>query len=88
MLAAVDAYDATHLGSSSLVSTLTAFLEHNGQTEIAAAALGVHRHTLRNRLVRVAELTGLDLDSAHVRAELWIAVQARELLRTIGKDSP
>ena len=68
------------------MSTLTAFLEYNGHTETAAAALGVHRHTLRNRLVKIAELTGLELDSAHVRAELWVALQARELLRTMGED--
>ncbi|QSE88123.1 PucR family transcriptional regulator [Rhodococcus pseudokoreensis] len=86
MLATVDTYDAAHPASSSLVSTLTAFLEHNGHTETAAAALGVHRHTLRNRLVKISDLTGRELDSAHVRAELWIAVQARELLRTMGEE--
>ncbi|MFD6056945.1 PucR family transcriptional regulator [Rhodococcus wratislaviensis] len=83
MLGALDVYDATHPASSSLVATLTAFLEHNGQTEVAAATLGIHRHTMRNRLNKVVELTGRDINSAHVRAELWIAVKARELLGTI-----
>jgi purine catabolism regulator len=41
---------------------------------------------LRNRLVKIAELTGRELDSAYVRAELWVAVQARELLRTMGEE--
>jgi purine catabolism regulator len=31
-------------------------------------------------MVRVAELTGRDLDSAHTRSEMWIALKARELL--------
>ena len=82
MLGALDVYDAAH-PASSLVATLTAFLDHNGQTEVAAATLGFHRHTMRNRLNKVVELTGRDIDSAHVRAELWIAVKARELLGTM-----
>ncbi|MFE7423328.1 PucR family transcriptional regulator [Rhodococcus sp. NPDC057529] len=84
MLGVLDAYDSAHPGSTStLVATLEAFLEHNGQTEVAAAALGVHRHTMRNRLKKIVELTDRDLDSAHIRAELWIALKARELLRML-----
>lgn len=86
MLGVLDDYDDAHSPTSGLVATVAAFLEHNGQTEVAAAALGIHRHTMRNRLNKVVELTGRDLDSAHVRAELWIAVTARELLGTL--DDP
>nr|WP_271208990.1 PucR family transcriptional regulator [Rhodococcus wratislaviensis] len=83
MLGPLDAYDCQHhSAASTLVGTLEAFLEHNGQTEVAAAALGVHRHTMRNRIRKIVELTDRDLDSAHVRAELWIALKARELHRT------
>jgi purine catabolism regulator len=63
-----------------LLPTLTAFLEHNGHLENAAAALGVHRHTMRNRLGRIAELLGSGLDSADTRARLLLAARARELL--------
>jgi hypothetical protein len=35
----------------------------------------VHRHTLRHRIRRTAELLGRDLDAAAVRAELWIALR-------------
>ena len=59
---------------SQLVDTTHAFLEHHGQVEAAAAALGVHRHTLRARMVRVRSLLAVDLDSAHVRAELLLAL--------------
>lgn len=62
-----------------LLPTLTAFLEHNGHVENAAAALGVHRHTMRNRLGRISEFLGQDVDSADTRAQLLIAVRAREL---------
>ncbi|MFC5993140.1 PucR family transcriptional regulator [Pseudonocardia hispaniensis] len=59
-----------------LVASLRAFLEHHGQFEAASAALGVHRHTLRSRIDRIRELLGVDLDSAHVRAELLLALVA------------
>ncbi|MEI6251745.1 MAG: PucR family transcriptional regulator [Mycobacteriaceae bacterium] len=62
-----------------LVPTLTAFLEHNGHLESAAAALGVHRHTVRNRVGRIGEILGQDIDSADTRAQLLIAVRAREM---------
>jgi len=68
------------LDAEDLVSTLSAFLESNGHLESAAATLGVHRHTIRNRLGRIGELLGLPLDSADTRAALVIALHARRLL--------
>ncbi|TWF80921.1 purine catabolism regulator [Pseudonocardia hierapolitana] len=67
--------------SADLVRTLTAFLEHNGHWEAAAAALQVHRHTVRNRIATVEQLTGRRLASAHDRQELWLALRARDLAR-------
>lgn len=64
-----------------LLVTLEVFLTHNAQAAPAAAALGVHRHTLRNRIRKVTELTGRDLDSPHDRTELWLALKAREIAR-------
>ena len=61
-------------------NALTAYLRHNGQVESASSALGVHRHTMRNRLVKIRELVQCDLNSIDTRAELWLAVNARELL--------
>jgi purine catabolism regulator len=37
----------------------------------------VHRNTVRNRIARVAALTGRPLDRADERMELWLALQAR-----------
>ncbi|GEL17825.1 PucR family transcriptional regulator [Pseudonocardia asaccharolytica] len=59
-----------------LVASLRAFLEHHGQLEAASAELGVHRHTLRARIDRIRELLDVDLGSAHVRAELLLALVA------------
>jgi len=66
-------HDAVARGD--LVRSMQAWLEHNGQWDAAAAALGVHRHTLRHRMRRVEELLGRDLDVTAVRVELWAAGQ-------------
>jgi purine catabolism regulator len=72
-------YDRRQHGD--LVASLRAFLEHNGNWEAAARALGVHRHTLRYRIRRIAELSGRDLDRAGDRVELWLALQAADVLQ-------
>ena len=64
----------------SLLDTLEAFLSCNGQVETAATKLNIHRHTMRNRLRKIGELTGCDLQSADTRAAMWLAIKARELL--------
>lgn len=61
-------------GRGDLIVSLTEWLRH-GQWDPAAARLGVHRHTLRNRIGKIAELTGRDLDSPGARAEFWFALQ-------------
>lgn len=79
-LAALDAHDrARSAGDPGLVDTLAIFLGHNGHLESAAAELQVHRHTMRNRVARIQQLIGRDLDNPDVRAALWLAVKAREL---------
>lgn len=46
-----------------LIPTLKAFLENNGHFESAAAALHVHRHTMRNRLGRISELLAASIQA-------------------------
>lgn len=65
---------ADRAGAGDLVRSLRVWLAHHGQWEPAAAQLGVHRHTLRKRVVRAAGLLGRDLDAPGVRAELWLAL--------------
>ncbi|MBB4918112.1 PucR family transcriptional regulator [Streptosporangium saharense] len=57
-----------------LLESLRAYLACNGHWDAAAQRLGVHRHTLRYRMRRVAELLGRDLDDPGARAELWVAL--------------
>jgi purine catabolism regulator len=64
-----------------LIRAVTVFLEHNGHWEAAAAALGVHRHTVRARIEAAQELTGRRMSSAQDRQELWLALRARDLAR-------
>jgi purine catabolism regulator len=72
LLAPLVAADAA--GPGDLVTSLRTWLASHGQWEPAAARLGVHRHTLRKRVQRAADLLGRDLDSPGVRAELWLAL--------------
>lgn len=58
-----------------LVVTLKTWLAHHGQWDPAAAELGIHRHTLRNRIDRAARILQADLDSAAQRMELWAALE-------------
>lgn len=59
-----------------LEESLRAYLVARGGLAAAAAALQVHRHTLRARLRRVSTVLGRDLDDPSTRSELWIALSA------------
>ena len=76
LAASLDALD----DGDELIPTLAAFLGRNGQMEAAAAELAVHRHTMRNRMRRIRQLLGDDLESADSRAQLWLALKAWQLL--------
>ena len=65
---------ADRAGAGDLVGSLRVWLAHHGQWEPAAAALGVHRHTLRKRVRRAEDLLARDLDDPGTRAELWLAL--------------
>jgi purine catabolism regulator len=62
-------------GRGDLVVSLRCWLENHGHWDHTASVLGVHRHTLRNRIRKVEELTGRSLDAPGVRAEFWLALQ-------------
>ncbi|GAB07225.1 purine catabolism regulator [Gordonia amarae] len=80
----LERYDAAH--DSGLLDSLRAYLEANGQWEQAAAMLQVHRHTLRSRIVKAAEVIGCDLSSARVRAEVLLAIIARDQRAHAAED--
>jgi sugar diacid utilization regulator len=67
-------YDADH--GSDLVATLWQYFECGGNYDSTAEALTVHRSTLRYRLQRIRELSGLDLRDVDTRLNLHIAARA------------
>ena len=73
VLTPIEAADPT----GTLVATLSAWLDAAGSAEDTARRLGVHRHTVRNRLDRIEALTGRPLDEPAQRYELWLALAAR-----------
>lgn len=79
LLVPVEEADAEY--GSELLRSLEAFIENNGQWERAASKLYCHRHTLRYRIRRIEELTGRDMGNAQDRIEMWLAIQARELVQ-------
>ena len=62
-------------GRGDLLASLRIWLAHLGQWDPAATELGIHRHTLRNRMNAAADILGRDLDSPGTRSELWLALQ-------------
>ncbi len=60
---------------SALVDTLDAWLAHDCSHEATAAALGIHRHTVRARVALAQRVLGRDLSSFAARAELWTALR-------------
>lgn len=71
---------------TSLLRTLEEFLRRRGSISATAEALYVHPNTLRQRLRRIAELTGIDL-----RREDWlmveIAVKIVKLQQALGPEA-
>jgi sugar diacid utilization regulator/putative methionine-R-sulfoxide reductase with GAF domain len=72
---------------TSLLKTLEEFLRRHGNISATAEALYVHPNTLRQRLRRIGELSGLDL-----RKDDWllveIAVKMVKLQQALGTASP
>jgi GAF domain-containing protein len=72
---------------SQLVTTLEEFLRRHGNISATSEALFVHPNTLRQRLRRIAELSGLDL-----RKDDWlmieIAVKMVKLEKALGAAKP
>ena len=64
-------WDSTH--SSEYCRTLKIYLEQERRLEKAAAKLQIHVNTLKYRIRKITELTGLNLDCAQVRSRLLIS---------------
>lgn len=58
-----------------LLTTVRVWVQNECAWDATARELGIHRHTLRNRMQLAGRLLGLDLDKLRDRLELWTAVQ-------------
>src|SRR5450759_296662 len=81
-------YSRRHLGplmehdkarKGSLVPTLRAYLE-TGEQQEAAKRLRVHPNTLRYRLDRIREISGVDLEDPETRLNMAVALRVQILL--------
>lgn len=64
-----------------LLPTLTTYLAHAGRKAETARELHLNRQTLYNRLSRIADLLGTDLDDPHTVLALSLALRARRHVR-------
>jgi sugar diacid utilization regulator len=78
-------YDARR--KAELVHTLTEYLEHGGNYDATAAELSVHKSTLKYRLQRIRDLTGLELNDPDVHFNLQLATRAWGTLQALH-DKP
>jgi DNA-binding PucR family transcriptional regulator len=67
-------YDETK--GSQMVETLASYLQCGGNYDATAEALSLHRSTLRYRLQRLREISGLDLADPDTRFNLQLATRA------------
>ena len=78
------AYDDEY--ETELLRTLETFLDADGSVATTAQQLYTHRHTVRYRLERARELTGLDVSSSDGRERLSLGLKAMRVL-AIGRPA-
>lgn len=74
----VDQYDQAN--NTQLVQTLAVFFKHDESLTQTAAELYAHRHTVRYRLEKIAEITGLSVFQTEHKERLGLGLKARSLL--------
>lgn len=77
-----DGHGATAAMRGTLLRTASAFVVSSFNITTTAQRLGVHRHTVENRLARIEQLLGIDLANAHDLMRLYLAIEEHSRLRT------
>ena len=85
-LGALIDYDARR--GTELVNTLSEYLEQGGNHAVTSRRLSVHRNTLKYRMQRIRELSGLDPSQPDVRFNLQLAARAWSTLQALRRDPP
>ncbi|PPB49024.1 PucR family transcriptional regulator [Arthrobacter pityocampae] len=73
----LEAFDDSH--GAGLLTTLQRYLDLDGSVAAVAAALDLHRNTIRYRLQQVVTLTGYDPAVTADRVHLYLALRVRAL---------
>ncbi|KAB1139194.1 PucR family transcriptional regulator [Streptomyces luteolifulvus] len=76
-VARLAAFDAEHSGSC-LLETLRVYLDRFGDVPAASRALCLHPNSLRYRIRRIVEVSGIDLDSPDARLLAQIQLRLRD----------
>jgi sugar diacid utilization regulator len=77
-VAPLAAYDEQY--ETDLVKTVETYLDEDGSVTPTAERLFTHRHTVRYRLERIKELSGLDLTSTEGREKVGLGLKAMRVL--------
>ncbi|MCR1781332.1 helix-turn-helix domain-containing protein [Nocardioides carbamazepini] len=85
-IAALVEQDREH--DSELVATLCAVIDHWGEPQRAARALGVHPNTVRNRLARLTRAVPVDLEEPVTRLALRLEALHPDLIDPAGPAGP
>jgi sugar diacid utilization regulator len=85
-IAPLVAYDEQY--ETELVQTLETFLDADGNVAGTAQRLFTHRHTVRYRLERVRDITGLDVGSTDGREKLGLGLKAMRVLGIAAPSGP
>jgi sugar diacid utilization regulator len=75
-----DVYEPLMSGGSALIETVVTYLEQGFSLEATARLLFVHPNTVRYRLRRVSELTGLSPTRGRAGFTLWVAIVLGRLI--------
>jgi purine catabolism regulator len=65
--------------NSELTKTLEVYLQCNGNITKATKALHIHRNTMKYRLEKIVDLSGIDLDDAEQRFELQLNLKINKM---------
>jgi hypothetical protein len=69
-----DVYEPLRHGGTALLDTVTTYLEQGSSLEATARMLFVHPNTVRYRLRRISELTGLTPSDGRAGFTLWVGM--------------
>ena len=78
-VARVDRYDEEN--ATQLMQTLVVFLRNDENLTKTAEDLFAHRHTIRYRLTKIADITGLSVFQSEHKERLGLGLKARSLLK-------